>query len=115
MDSKLEPAKTVLAAKDSVGVVTSRLFEAFMACPMKCYLLSKGEISTGSEYASWVTTQTESYCSEGKHKLTAEHPHELYSGTLESGRWKNGPWYFALDKIVQTQNWEASLHLNIAS
>ena len=76
---------------------------------MKCYLLSKGEIAAGNEYTSWVITQTESYCREGKHKLTAEHPHELDSGAFKSGRWKNAPWHFALDQIVRTQSWEVSL------
>ena len=109
MDSQLEPAKTPRVAQDVAVVVTSCLLEAFLACPMMCYLLSKGEISAGNEYTSWVLTQTESYCREGKYKLTADHPHELDSGTFKSGRWKNAPWHFALDQIVRTQSWEVGL------
>lgn len=111
MDSQLKSTMNPLAAKDGAVVVTSSLLEAFLACHTKCYLLSKGETAAGGDYTSWGTTQTESYCGEGKHKLTAEYPHELYSGTLESGRWKNAPWHFALDKIVKTEDWEASLQL----
>ncbi len=111
MASQLEPAKNSLAAKDAAVIVTSCLFEAFMACPMKCYLFSKGEIGACREYTSWATTQTELYRREGKQKLLVEHPHELDSGILESGRWKSASWHFALDKIVRAQNWEASLHV----
>jgi predicted RecB family nuclease len=109
--SQLEPTKTPHAAQNGAVVVTSCLLEAFLACHMKCYLLSKGEIAAGSDYTSWVATQTESYRSEGKHKLTAEHPYELGSGTLESGRWKSASWHFALDKIVRAQDWEANLQV----
>src|SRR3989338_2610199 len=42
-------------------------------------------------------------------ELTAAHPLELGSGSLEAGRWKNASWHFALDQIVQAQDWEASL------
>jgi predicted RecB family nuclease len=111
LDSQLEPANTPHVAHDGAVVVTSCLLEAFLACSMKCYLLSKGEIAAGNEYASWVTTQTESYRSEGKHKLTAEHEPELGSGALESGRWKSASWHFALDQIARTQDWEASLQV----
>lgn len=99
------------AAKDGAVVVTSCLLEAFLACPMKSYLLFKSEIVAGSDYTSWVATQTESYRREGKHKLTAEHPYELGSGILESGRWKRVTWQFALDQIVQTQDWEANFQV----
>jgi predicted RecB family nuclease len=109
LDSQLEPANTPHVAQDGAVVVTSCLLEAFLACPMKCYLLSKGEIAAGNEYTSWVITQTESYCRKGKYKLTAEHPHELDGGTVKSGRWKNATWHFALDQIARTQSWEVSL------
>jgi len=92
-------------------LITSCLFEAFLACPFKCYLFSKGEIPAGSDYTNWLATQTESYRIEGIHKVTAEHPHELDSSSLESGRWKNASWHFALDQVVQTQDWEARIQV----
>jgi len=92
-------------------LITSCLFEAFLACPFKCYLFSHGEIPAGSDYTNWLATQTESYRSEGILKVTAEHPHELDSGSLESGRRENASWHFALDQVVQTQNWEARIQV----
>jgi predicted RecB family nuclease len=111
LDNQLKSAMTSLAAKDGAVVVTSCLLEAFLACHTKCYLLSMGETAAGGDYTSWIATQTESYRSEGKRKLTAEHQCELGSGILESGRWKSTSWHFALDQIVRTQDLEVSLQV----
>lgn len=89
--------------------ITSRLFEAYLACPTKCYLQFKGEVGAGSDYTAWAAKRAESYCRNGMQELTAAHPLELGSGSLEAGRWKNASWHFALDQIVQAQDWEASL------
>ena len=89
--------------------VTSQLFEAYLACPTKCYLQFKGEVGAGSDYTAWAAKRAESYCRNGMQELTAAHPLELGSGSLEAGRWKNASWHFALDQIVQAQDWEASL------
>lgn len=89
--------------------ITSRLFEAYLACPTKCYLQFKGEVGAGSDYTAWAAKRAESYCRNGMQELTAAHPLELGSGSLESGRWKNASWHFALDQLVQAQDWEASL------
>lgn len=111
MDSQLKSAKTLPATKDSAATVTSCLFEAFMACPMKCYLVSKGETGTDSEYTSWAATQTEFYRREGKHRLLLEHPQEQSSGNLEWVRWKSFTWQFAFDQTVRIQEWEASIQV----
>ena len=89
--------------------VTSRLFEAYLACPTKCYLQFKGEVGAGSDYTAWATKRAESYCRNGIQELTAAHPLELCGDSLESGRWKDESWHFALDQIVRAQDWEASL------
>ncbi len=91
--------------------ITSRLFEAYLACPTKCYLQFKGELGAGSDYTDWATKRAESYCRNGIQELTAALPLELGSGSLESGRWKNASWHFALDQIVRAQDWEASLQV----
>lgn len=46
-------------------MVTSRLLEAFLACPVKCHLLSEGERPAGTEYSVWVAAREESYRREG--------------------------------------------------
>ena len=111
MGSHLEPAETSHVVQKNTTLITSCLFEAFLACPFKCYLLSNGEIPAGSDYTNWLATQTESYRSEGIHKVTAEHPHKLDSGSIDPGRWKNASWHFALDQVVQIQDWEARIQV----
>ena len=97
--------------KENTTLITSWLFEAFLACPFKCYLLSNYEIHAGSDYTNWLATQTESYRSEGIHKVTAEHSPELDSDSIDTGRCKNASWHFALNQVVQTQNWEACIQV----
>jgi len=41
--------------------ITSSLFEAYLKCPTKCFLRSRGEAGAGNEYADWVRVQTENY------------------------------------------------------
>lgn len=41
--------------------ITSNLFEAYLKCPTKCFLRSRGEAGAGNEYADWVRAQSEFY------------------------------------------------------
>jgi hypothetical protein len=41
--------------------ITADLFEAFLKCPTKCYLRSRGEVGAGHAYADWLRTQNESW------------------------------------------------------
>jgi len=41
--------------------ITSNLFEAYLKCPTKCFLRSRGEAGAGNEYADWERVQTELY------------------------------------------------------
>ncbi len=68
-------------------MVTSRLLEAFLACPVKCHLLSEGEYPVGTEYSAWATAREESYYQrEGIRKLTSQ---ETRLGVVspDPGRW----------------------------
>jgi hypothetical protein len=37
--------------------ITSNLFEAYLKCPTKCFLRSRGETGTENSYANWVRAQ----------------------------------------------------------
>jgi hypothetical protein len=41
--------------------INSSIFEAYLKCPMKCWLRSIGEPSCGNTYAEWVKTQNDFY------------------------------------------------------
>lgn len=46
---------------DEIMNITSNLFEAYLKCPTKCFLRSRGEAGAGNEYADWVRAQSEFY------------------------------------------------------
>ena len=91
-------------------MVTSRLLEAFLACPVKCHLLSKGEYPVGTEYSAWATAREESYRRECIRKLTSQ---ETSLGVVspEPGLWKRESWRFAVGETVRAQGWEAEVAL----
>jgi hypothetical protein len=49
--------------------ITSALFDAYLKCPTKCFLTSKGEQGAGSAYAEWVRARDESYRNDGIRRL----------------------------------------------
>ncbi len=51
----------VLAIKN----ITSSVFEAYLKCPTKCFLVVHGEEGSGNLYADWLRTETESYKNSG--------------------------------------------------
>jgi predicted RecB family nuclease len=107
---QLEKVETSNAAQERAVVVTSCLLEAFLACPTKCYLLSKGEIPASNDYTAWATERVKSYRHEGIQKLTA-HAQEFSNASLDAGLRKHASWRFALGKTLLAQGWQASLEL----
>jgi len=47
--------------------ITSDLFAAFLKCPTKCWLHSRGEIGAGNKYAEWVLTRTSPTATQTQH------------------------------------------------
>ena len=66
-------------------MVTSRLLEAFLACPVKCHMLSKQELPEGTEYSTRAIGREHSYRLNGR-KLDGT---EIGSALLESSIFKN--------------------------
>jgi hypothetical protein len=50
--------------------ITADVFEAFLKCPTKGYLRSRGEVGTGDAYADWLRIQNESWRREALKCLT---------------------------------------------
>jgi len=50
----------------------TRVFEAFLKCPTKCWLRATGEPSAGNTYSEWVKAQNDSYRLTGTPRLVAE-------------------------------------------
>ena len=92
------------------SVVTSRLFEAFLACPRKCYLLSKDEAPAGTEYSAWAAAREKSYRHEIFRKLKSQEPGPDIA-SAEPSFWKHESWRFTIGKTVRTDSWEAEIAL----
>lgn len=91
-------------------VITSKLFEAFLACPTKCYLQSIGEVTAGNDYAIWKEMQNESYRLNGIQQLLADHSKKICAVPADPRKWKRESWHFALAPVVHTQDIEATPH-----
>jgi hypothetical protein len=95
---------------DKQKLVTSQLFESYLACPTKCYLQSVGEVPAGSDFTIWSETRYESYRFEGLQRLTADHSQTINGGEQDPRHWKHALWHFAFNQIVRAQNYEAHLY-----
>ncbi|GBL46851.1 hypothetical protein SFMTTN_2676 [Sulfuriferula multivorans] len=91
-------------------MVTSRLLEAFLACPFKCHLLSEGEVPGGTEYSAWAAARDESYRRDGVRKLASQEVGPCIA-SAEPGLWKRESWQFAVAKTVRAEGWEAEIAL----
>jgi len=90
-----------VSLSDKAQLVTSRLFEAYLACPTKCYLQSVGEVAGANDFAIWSETQCETYRLDGLKRIMVDHPQTIDGGELDAGRWKHALWPFALNQIVR--------------
>lgn len=91
-------------------MVTTRLLEAFLACPVKCHLLFKNEVPAGTEYSAWAAAREESYRRESFRKLTSQETRPDITST-EPALWKHQSRRFAVGKAVRTESWEAEIAL----
>lgn len=91
--------------------ITSCLFEAFLKCPTKCYLLSLGERATGNEYADWVRMQNESYRSDGIKRLTRGITLEdCASSLIPTENVISAKWNLAISYVARALDLESAIH-----
>jgi hypothetical protein len=92
--------------------VTSNLFEAYLQCPTKCFLLAIGETETGNEYADWVQTQKDAYQREGsRHLAQGLAPDECVTSPGDAKKAISANWRLAIDFTAVAQNLESTIHL----
>src|SRR5437763_7682135 len=91
--------------------ITDDLVEAFLKCPTKCFLRSRGEAGAGNAYAAWVRTNDEVFRVEGNKRLVAGvAPDKCATGTQAMGTLKPAQWHLCMDFAVQSQNLQCSCH-----
>jgi predicted RecB family nuclease len=94
-----------------VPSVTSRLFEAYLACPTKCYLQSIGEVAADNDFAIWNEIRSETYRCEGVQRLTTNQHSESPLEPPETSHWKNVSWHFAVNLVARIENIESNLQV----
>lgn len=82
--------------------ITSHIFEAYLKCPTKSWLLSREEPHTGNTYADWVKRQSETYRSSASKlflgRIAANEPIDSQIRLVNS---KEVRWRFARDASAQ--------------
>jgi predicted RecB family nuclease len=92
--------------------ISSQLFEAYLHCPTKCWLQSRGETVSGNMYAEWARTHKEAYYKEGLKRAF-----EIFPETARainpplSKSFKDAMWRLAIDVRLQTRELESRLPL----
>jgi hypothetical protein len=85
--------------------LTSSLFGAYLKCPTKCFLWSRGETGTEETYGHWVRTQDEFYRREALRCAKMESPEsEVLINPIGAERLKKSNWRWALDFAAETKH-----------
>jgi predicted RecB family nuclease len=90
--------------------ITSRLLEAYLKCPTKCWLTSVGEQSAAGTFARCAQAQNESYRAAEIRQLLSRTPQSecMISPSPES--LKVGKWHLATGLLARTLHLESYLH-----
>ncbi len=95
---------------DRSTLITSQLFESYLACPTKCYLQAIGEPAPHNDFAAWHDGRRRSYYLDRIRSLKSEHSRAVDWGGLDPSTWKQATWDFAFSPVVRTQHCEVHLH-----
>lgn len=83
--------------------ITSDLLQAYLKCPMKCWLRAAAEVSTGNTYAEWVKAQDESYLSNQTARLVGESSNGEVAISPEVENLKSAKWQLATNIALRAQ------------
>ena len=90
-------------------MITSELIEAYLACPLKCHLQSKGEKSAENSFAAWNDAQQESYRLASTKRLGEGVSNGLACDPLDAAQLLNGQWQLALDQKFDVKDMSAKI------
>jgi predicted RecB family nuclease len=84
---------------------TAALFEAYLKCPTKCWLLSKGAIGEGNAYAEWLKAQNEAFRAVALQRFQETVPeNERVIAPPRGDNLKAAQWRLAVDMEVSADN-----------
>ena len=83
--------------------LTSSLFGAYLKCPTKCFLWSRGEKGTENAYGHWARRQDEFYQREAGQHVRMECPGNELMNPIGVESLKTSNWRWALDFTAETK------------
>src|SRR5262245_8867973 len=90
--------------------LSSELFEAYLCCPLKCWLQSRAEPASGNMYPEWVRARKEVYYKEGVARAFAGVPESARSiNPPISTKFKDATWRLAIDARLRTKDLQSRL------
>jgi len=91
--------------------VTADLIEAYLKCPTKCFLLSRGEVGAGNAYADWARTKSTSFRREGVRRLIAGVAADKCVTSMSATEsLRVAQWQFAIDFEARSHNLQCACH-----
>lgn len=90
--------------------ITTRIFEAYLKCPTKCFLWSQGETGSGNEYADWASAQKTAYQEQAGRQLRQQIGTDSVSGPLDRKALRTATWRIATESKVCGHDLECTLH-----
>ena len=92
--------------------ITADLFEAYLKCPMKCWLRAKQtcKAATGNAYSEWVERQVAAHRSKGIESLFATISKTECAISVQKSALKTAKWWMAANIFVNAGKAESCLH-----
>jgi predicted RecB family nuclease len=82
----------------------TQLFEAYLKCPTKCWLRSRGESGQGNAYAEWAKERNETYCAQAVQRLRDCVPEAECVVAPPMENLKTAKWRLAVDVVAQASS-----------
>ena len=87
-------------------IISCQLFEAYLFCPLKCWLRSRAEPVTANRYAEWARAHKEAYYNEGLKRAVAVFAESAraINPPITSNNFRDATWRFAIDVRLRTHD-----------
>jgi predicted RecB family nuclease len=82
-------------------IITAKIFDAYLKCPTKCWLLTAGEQFSGNTYAEWVKTENDFYRATETELLVAPLPNDEMAFSPSTAKVQAANWRVAFSLTVQ--------------
>jgi predicted RecB family nuclease len=100
------------ALKVAPMTITPLIFEAYLKCPMKCWLRVAGEHTSRNTYAEWVQTQTESYRVAAAKRLLTQTPSSEHAISPCSNR---GGGVYTSTEYLKAAKWRLAIDIPLCA